>query len=201
MHAALEKMTGAGRGRPRQQTPSGIFTPGHTRRQCAIERAPTPGGTARSPVAFMQECTPADEARCARKQRLDRNRQAARYAAVKAARSAKAKPTALDFERRIVDAVDKEQPERSFDMELLDDIIMMSHRSKLKDRRDAAAMLRDGENDVESRIAAAVHLMVGPTRYHKWTRTGKERMACDVCGRRFALRADGLLRTHSCSKK
>ena len=35
-------------------------------------------------------------------------------------------------------------------------MILMSHRSQLKDRRDAAAMLRDGENDVEARIAAVV---------------------------------------------
>ena len=62
-------------------------------------------GTAGSPVEFMQQCKPADEARSARNKRLDRNRQAARFAATKAARGKKVKPTALDFERSIVAAV------------------------------------------------------------------------------------------------
>jgi len=56
--------------------------------------------------------------------------QAEVYAARKLGRSAKgAKPTALDFERRIVDSVDLAQPELSFDMAALDDRILMAQYS------------------------------------------------------------------------
>ena len=178
--------------------PSAQLTPRGTRKRCTIERVSTPGGTARSPVEFLQQCTPADEARSARKQRLDRNRQAARYAATRAARGEKIKTTALDFERRILASVDREQPECSFDMEALDDMILMSQRSQLEDQRDAAVMLRDGDGSAEARIAAAVHLMVGRRAYHTWTPAAKERMPCQNCGRRFAVRMDGQVRKHHC---
>ena len=110
----------------------------------------------------------------------------------------RARPTVLDFERRIVDTVDNEQPELSFDMEALEDMILLSRNSRVKDRRDAAATLRDGGSGVEARIAAAVHLMVGCTAYHKWTPAAKERMPCVLCGRHFAVRVDGQVRKHRC---
>ena len=178
--------------------PTAQLTQGGTHRECTVQCAPSPGGTRRS-LSFKQECTPADERKSQRKLRLDRNRQAARYAAARAERGAeRARPTALDFERRIVDTVDSEQPERSFDMEALDDMILHSQYSRLKDRRDAAATLRGGDGDAEARIAAAVHLMVGRTAYHKWTPAAKERMPCVRCGRRFAVRIDGQVRQHRC---
>ena len=136
---------------------------------CAVERAPTPGGTARSPVSFFQERTPADEARSARDRRLDRNRQAAHYAAVKATREVKAKPKALDFASDVVAAVDMEEPERSFDMELLEEEITHSLHSRIEDRRAAASMLRNSEGEIAARVRAAVHLLVGV----KWTPIGE----------------------------
>ena len=187
-------MEKAGRGRPRLPAPSGTLTPGGTRRRCTVQRTSTPGGTAGSPVEFMQQCTPADEARSARNKRLDRNRQAARFAATKAARGKMVKPTALDFERHMLASVDMEQPEQSFDMDLLDDLILEAAYSRQHDRRAAAVMLREGVADVEARIGAAVHLMVG----HKYTATCKERVLCASCGRKFAVRADGLVRRHDC---
>ena len=83
-------------------------------------------------------------------------------------------------------------------MEALDDMIVHSENSMLRDRRDAAATLRSGESDIEARIAAAVHLMVGRTAYHKWTPAAKERMPCVLCGRHFAKRMDGQVRKHRC---
>ena len=38
------------------------------------------------------------------------------------------------------------------------------------------------------------HLMVG----RKYTATGKERSLCASCGRKFAVRADGMVRRHDC---
>ena len=74
------------RGRPRLPVPSVTkLTPRGTRRQCSLHATPTPGGTTRS-LSYMQEVTPAAERPSARKRRLDRNRQSAKYAAVKAAR-------------------------------------------------------------------------------------------------------------------
>ena len=55
-------------------------------------------------------------------------------------------------------------------MEELDGMILMAQRSQLQDRREAAAVLQGGDGDVESKISAAVHLMVGPEPYHKWSR-------------------------------
>ena len=78
----------------------------------------------------------------------------------------------------------REQPEQSFDMELLDDLMLEASRSRQHDRRAAAVMLREGVVDVEARIGAAVHLMVG----HKYTATCKERVLCASCGRKFAAR-------------
>ena len=146
----------------------------------------------------VHECTPANESKTARKRRLDRNRQATHYAAVRSS-TKRAKPTVLDWERTIVETIDKEHPESSFDMEALDDVILMSHRSRLQDRREAAAMLRDCDGDAEARIAAAVHLMVGPERWNRWTPTAKERMACELCGRRYAVRTNGRVRKHRCN--
>ena len=83
-------------------------------------------------------------------------------------------------------------------MEALDDMILMSQRSQLEDQRDAAVMLRDGDGSAEARIAAAVHLMVGRRAYHTWTPAAKERMPCQNCGRRFAVRMDGQVRKHHC---
>ena len=150
-------------------------------------------------LTFVQECTPPDEAKRERKLRLDRNRQAARYAATCAKRGAKrARPTSLDWKRHIVDSIDKEHPENTFDTEHLEGVLLLEERSRLKDRRDAAAKLRDGAGAIEERIEAAVHLMVGPTAYHKWTLCGKERIACELCGRRFAPCANGRVRQHRC---
>ena len=105
------------RGRPRLPVPpSAQITPRGTHRVCTLEGTTTPGGSQRS-LSFKQECTPADERKSQRKRRLDRNRQAAHYAAASAERSLKrAQPTALDFELCIIDTVDTEQPEHSFDM-------------------------------------------------------------------------------------
>ena len=152
----------------------------------------TPGGTARSPVRFALECTPSQEQGSARKRRRDRNRQAAKYAAVKAAQKRRLNP--LEHERRIVDSVDEEQPELSFDMDELDDTILMAQRSQQPDRRAAADMLHARDGSVEERLAAAVHLMMGV----RWTSGGRERVPCARCGRKFAVRADGLVRQHSC---
>ena len=174
--------------------PVGPLTPKRTRTLCTLERASTPGGTARSPVRFVQESTPTGESGSARKRRRDRNRQAARYAGIKAARPAKKRLSALERERCIVESIDREQPERSFDMDELETEIIHAQYSLLQDRRAAAAMLRECDGAVEERIGAAVHLMVG----RRWTAAGKELVRCSACGRRFAVRADGLLRRHSC---
>ena len=50
-------------------------------------------------------------------------------------------------------------------------------------------------------IGAAVQLVVGRTSSHKWTRGGKERGVCDVCGWRIAMRGDGHVRKHQCVAK
>ena len=63
---------------------------------------------------------------------------------------------------------------------------------------DAYAMWQSAMQDIEARIAAAVHLMVGRRAYHKWTPAAKERMSCVVCGRHFAVRIDGQVRQHRC---
>ena len=56
----------------------------------------------------------------------------------------------------------------SLDMEELDGMILMAQRSQLQDRRDAATMLQGGDGDVDARISAAVHLMVGP-EFCQWS--------------------------------
>ena len=86
----------------------------------------------------MHECTPANETKTARKRRLDHNRQVTRHASISGGGAQRPKLTALEWERRIVEAIDKEQPEHSFDMEELDGMILMAQRSQLQDRREAA---------------------------------------------------------------
>ena len=54
---------------------------------------------------------------------------------MKAAQKRRLNP--LEHERRIVDSVDEEQPELSFDMDELDDTILMAQRSQQPDRRAA----------------------------------------------------------------
>ena len=151
---------------------------------------------------YKLEVTPAQESASARKRRLDRNRQAAERAAGKLARGAKAaKPTALDFEQRIVAGVDMEQPELSFDMEALEDRVLMAQCSRRQDQREAAAVLRgDGERacEREEKVRAAVHLMMGREADRKWTPTGKLRRVCDGCGRVYAVTAHGHVRQHKC---
>ena len=176
--------------------------PEGARRLCTLERTPTPGGSLRSPIMFKLEVTPAQESGSARKRRLDRNRQAEERAAGKLLRGAKAaKPTALDFEQRIIfSSVDMEQPELSFDMEALEDRVLMAQYSRRQDQRDAAAVLRgDGERacEREEKVRAAVHLMVGREADRKWTPTGKLRRVCDQCKRSYAVTSLGTVRKHS----
>ena len=180
---------------------SAVLTPGASRRLCTLERAPTPGGSQRSPVAFKLEVTPAHECGSARKRRLNRNRQEELRAAAKVVRgdSASAKPTRLDFEQRIVDSIDRAQPELGFDMEALEDNILMAHRSKRPDQKEAARALSDSSDaDIERRISAAVHLMVGRDRWQTWTPTGKMRAVCDRCSRAYAITFCGSVRKHKC---
>ena len=199
-------MTGGearGRGRPRQRPLvqlGGVHAmPGGSRRLCTLERAPTPGGSQRSPIVFKQEKTPAQERGSARKRRLDRNRQAELYAVSKLARGAKvAKPTKLEFEQRVVDSVDMAHPDSSFDMEALDDRIRMAQRSWRHDQREAAAVMQ-GAADPEEKVRAAVHLMMGRGAHRQWTQTGKLRAVCDTCKRAYAVTLDGRVRKHGCS--
>ena len=189
-----------GRGRPRQrplmQPGSMELTPGGSRRLCKLEGAPTPGGSQCSPIVYKQELTPAEECGSARKRRLDRNRQAEVYAARKLGRSAKgAKPTALDFERRIVDSVDLAQPELSFDLAALEDRILMAEYSWRHDQKEAAGVLR-GAFEPEEKVRAAVHLMMGRETGCQWTPTGKLRAVCAVCKRSYATKLDGTVRKH-----
>ena len=190
------------RGRPRRPARSGELTPKGARRLCTLERTPTPGGSLRSPIMYKLELTPAQESGSARKRRLDRNRQAEERAAGKLLRRAKAaKPTALEFEQIIVAGVDMEQPELSFDMEALEDRILMAQYSRRQDQREAAAVLRgDGERacEREEKVRAAVHLMVGREADRKWTPTGKLRRVCDGCGFPYAVTANGRVRQHRC---
>ena len=179
---------------------SAELTPGASRRLCTLERAPTPGGSQRSPVVFKLELTPAHECGSARKRRLDRNRQAELHAAAKVGRgnSASAKPTKLDFERRIADSIDRAQPDLGFDMAALEDNILMAQRSRRPDQREAALALSDSDADIERRVGAAVHLMVGRDKWHMWTPTGKVRAVCDRCNRAYASTLDGSVRKHKC---
>ena len=191
-------------GRPRQRPLLALsgaeLTPGASRRLCTLERAPTPGGSQRSPVTFKLDVTPAHESGSARKRRLDRNRQAELHAAAKAARGepAAAKPTRLDFERRIADSIDRAQPELGFDMAALGDNILMAQRSRRPDQHEAALAFSDADADVERRVGAAVHLMVGRDKWHMWTPTGKLRAVCDRCNRAYATTLDGSVRKHKC---
>ena len=179
------------------------LTPSGVRRLCTLERTPTPGGSLRSPIVYKLQVTPAHESRSARKRRLDRNRQAEVHAAGKLLRGTKAaKLTAIDFERRIVAGIGMEQPERSFDLEALEDRILMAQYSRRQDQREAAAVLRDdGERacEREEKVRAAVHLMVGREADRKWTPTGKLRRVCDGCGLPYAVAANGRVRQqHRC---
>ena len=189
-------------GRPRKRpllAPSSVeLTPGGSHRLCRLEHAPTPGGSQRSPVPYKLDVTPALERGSARKRRLDRNRQAELHAACKLSRGAKrAKPTALDFERLVVESVDMEQPELSFDMAALEDRILVAQHSTRQDQKDAAAVLRSAcERD--EKVSAAVHLMMGRELGCKWTCTGKERAVCGVCKRSYATNLDGTVRKHNC---
>ena len=190
-------------GRPRQRTLLALsgaeLTPGASRRLCTLERAPTPGGSQRSPIVYKQEVTPAQERGSARKRRLDRNRQAEIYAASKLARGAKiAKPTKLEFERRIAESVDLAQPEQSFDMEALDNRIRMAEHSWRQDQREAAAVMQ-GVAEPEEKVRAAVHLMMGREAGCQWTPTGKLRAICVTCKRAYAVTLDGRVRKHGCS--
>ena len=135
--------------------------------------------------------------RSARKRRLDCNRQAAAYASRRAAQPVRPTRTALDVQRSIAAAVDPEHPERSLDMEALDDMrLLASHGGAAK--REAAATLNDSSATVEARVSAAVQLMVGRDPYQQWTVMGRQRTVCCDCGRKYALRADGFVRRHVC---
>ena len=188
------------RGRPRQrplvQPGSTQLTSDGSRRLWALERVPTPGGSQRSPVVYKQEVTPVAERSSARKRRLDRNRQAEVYAVSRLVRGAKAaKPTMLDFEQRVVDSIDMDDPECSFDMERLQDRIRMAQHSWRHDQRDAAAVLH-GSCEPEEKVRAAVHLMIGRGTDRQWTPTGKQRAVCGICKRAYAVTLDGRVRTH-----
>ena len=178
------------------QVSSEVLTPERSSLLCTIERVPTPGGSQRSPIIFRKELSPAaGESRSARKRRQDRNLQAEKYAAVRVLRSKKT--LQLTFEQRLFDSVDKEQPEISFDLDMLDDRILAAQYSWRQDQRDAAAVLKgcvDAERD--EKIRAAVHLMVGRQKDQQWTPTGKLRVTCDVCRRAYAATLDGTVRKH-----
>ena len=129
--------------------------------------------------------------------RRDRNRQAECYALVKASPISKTPLAALtqaDHERRIVACMD----ETSFDVEELYFVVGQAEGSAQLDQREAAAVLRGIDHDVSEKIAAAVHLMTGRRKHHKWNPTGHQRATCERCHRNFALKLDGSMRAHRC---
>ena len=189
---------GRARQRPLVEPGETQLTPGGSRRLCMLESAPTPGSSRRSPIVYKQELTPAGECGSPRKRRLDRNRQAEVYAARRLVRGTKpAKPTSLDFERRIVDSVDLAQPELSFGVEALEARILTAQHSRRQDLREAAAVLR-GPFEREVKVHAAVHVMMGRHAECKWTLTGKLRAVCSVCKQSYATKLDGTVRKHQC---
>ena len=176
--------TGRKVGRPRRQQ----STPTGEHKTCLIPRE------SGSPVRVTLECTPDGEPRSARKLRRDRNRQAECYALVKAGRISKTPLTQSDHERRIAACMD----ETSFDVEELYFVVGQAEESSQLDQREAAAVLRGIDQDVSEKIAAAVHLMTGRRKHHKWTPTGHQRATCERCRRNFALKLDGSMRAHRC---
>ena len=66
--------------------------------------------------------------------------QAERYAGVRAQRVKKV--LELSFEQRLCSSVDREQPELSFDMDALNDRILVAETSRRQDQHDAVAVLK-----------------------------------------------------------
>uniref|UniRef100_A0A7S4HCN1 Uncharacterized protein n=1 Tax=Prymnesium polylepis TaxID=72548 RepID=A0A7S4HCN1_9EUKA len=188
------------RGRPRKRPlvqPSDVqLSPAGGHNLCTLQRAPTPSGSQRSPIVYKQELTPAEERRSARKRRRDRNRQSELLAVERTERAAK--PT-LSFAQRLLDTVDREQPELSFNMDVLERRLRTAEHGWRQDQRAAAGALRGGAEDAELMVRAAVHLLVGDRADQQWTPAGRERVACGVCQRAFAANRHGVARKHVCA--
>ena len=149
-------MRGRPRKRPLVQLSDVQLSPAGGHKLCTLQRVPSPSGSL-SPIIFKQELTPAEERRSARKRRHDRNRQSELLAVERAGRAAK--PT-LSFEQRLLNSVDRNQPELSFDMDALEGRLKTAEHSRRQDQRAAAGALRGGA-DAESMVRAAVLLTVG----------------------------------------